>query len=63
MSQASKQKRRGRYAEKKRLGLVPFFYDKNSKGFHQGAWKNWPREEVRNFDRDRAYAYETAMRP
>lgn len=47
MTQASKQKRRGRYAEKKRLGLVPHIYDKNSRSFQAGAWKNWNDRELR----------------
>lgn len=51
MAQATRQKRRGRYAEKKRLGLVPHAYDKNSKSFQAGAWKNWPEHEAREMRR------------
>lgn len=47
MTQTKKQKKRGRYTEKKRLGLVPHSYDKNSRSFQAGAWKNWSNLELR----------------
>ena len=37
-------KKLGRYQQKVRLGLVPFMYDRNSKQFAQGAWKNQPAD-------------------
>lgn len=46
MAQSTKQKRRGRYGEKKRLGLVPHNYDKNSRSFQAGAWKHWNSYEA-----------------
>jgi hypothetical protein len=29
------------YALKKRQGLVPTHYDRTSRSFNEGAWKNW----------------------
>lgn len=37
------QKILGRYQQKVRAGLVPHRYDKDSKSFLMGAYKNWPR--------------------
>lgn len=34
------------YRKKVLLGLVPHIYDKNSKSFQAGAWKNLPPEEL-----------------
>lgn len=46
----------GRYQHKVRLGLVPFRYDKDTRSFNEGAWKNWRRiglhttEDIENSD-------------
>lgn len=34
-------KKTSRYQEKRRLGLVPHRYDKDSRSFNLGAHKNW----------------------
>ena len=36
------QKKKGRYQIKKEAGLVPHVYDRDSRSFMEGAWKNWP---------------------
>lgn len=35
-------KKKGRYQVKKDAGLVPHIYDRDSRRFSEGAWKNWP---------------------
>ena len=29
------------YSAKRRHGLVPHYYDFNSRSYHEGAWKHW----------------------
>ncbi len=43
-------KKKGRYQQKADQGLVPHRYDRDSKSFREGAWKNWPhaRDDNRN---------------
>lgn len=41
------QKKKGRYQAKRALGLVPFQYDRDSRSFLEGAWKNWPHARDR----------------
>lgn len=36
------ERKKGRYQQKMEKGLVPHQYDKNSRRFLDGAWKNWP---------------------
>lgn len=45
------------YARKREQGLVPFFYDKDSRKFLEGASRHWTGERKRdeqmlNFDRE-----------
>ena len=61
------QRKKGRYQVKKEAGLVPHNYDRESRSFMEGAWKNWPHnrdketrkitwtqpEEARNAKADR----------
>ncbi len=37
------EKKLGRYQQKRRLGLVPYRYDRESKPFKAGAWRNWEK--------------------
>lgn len=39
-------KPQGRYAEKRERGLVPHRYDRDSKRFQSGAWKNLTKAEA-----------------
>ena len=35
-------KKKGRYQQKADAGLVPHRYDRDSRSFREGAFKNWP---------------------
>lgn len=45
-------KKQGRYQVKKRQGLVPSYYDRDSRSFAAGAFKNWPPQAYRETDGD-----------
>lgn len=49
------------YALKRERGLVPHQYDKGSRSFNRGAWKNWSYQEMRKESPERQYAYRAAM--
>jgi hypothetical protein len=51
MAQQARNKKIGRYREKVRLGLVPSNYDRNSRSFGLGAWKNWSPSEAHEMRR------------
>lgn len=40
-------RKKGRYQVKRDMGLVPFLYDRDSRSFLDGAWKNWPHARDR----------------